>query len=426
MHRDLEPTDPDADVGARSRTVRVSKERYTSPAFAQREWDHVWRKVWLLAGLESDVAAPGAHFVYDIGDESVLVARGATGDICAFHNVCMHRGARLVERRIGRVRSFLCPYHGWDWSLDGSLRVVTDPDSFPRGLHDGCKHLSLVRAEVWGGFVWISLDPAAPPLLDYLGPIATVLAPYELAAHELVKDLTIAIDCNWKTLMDNGDETYHVQRVHPQLLDSIDDRDVGPELLGDHSRFRVRFGAPSHRVSDRATIGPGLAGILGKVGLEARRIEGGAKAARAALVEATARRFAERGIEYRGLAGEELIDNEHVHVFPGTMFNIVPPGFWLFRARPDPRDPQKMYLDFQEYERLSPGARASARVPHEALRAGDRSVDAVLDQDTALLPSVQRGMRSSGFSHLVLGEQESRIVHFHRAIDRYLARGEAR
>jgi phenylpropionate dioxygenase-like ring-hydroxylating dioxygenase large terminal subunit len=403
-------------------TIQVPKERYTSAEFARREWEHVWTKVWLLAGTESDVSVPGAHFVYEIGDESILIARGADHALRAFHNVCLHRGARLVERRGGRVGSFLCPYHGWDWALDGSLRAVTDPGSFPGGLPVSCKHLAPVRVEVWSGFVWICLDPSAPPLLDFLGRLPEVLAPYELAAHTLVRDLTVLVDCNWKTLMDNGDETYHVQRVHPQLLESIDDRDVGPELLGDHSRFRVRFGTPSHRLAERHTIGPSLAGILAKVGADPTRIDGGAPFARAALVDATARWLAERGVSYAALSGEALVDNEHVHVFPGTMFNIVPPGFWLFRARPDPRDAQRMFFDFQEWERLPASERPAARVPHETLRAGERSIDAVLDQDTAILPSVQRGMRSSGLSELVLGEQESRIAHLHRTLDRYLAR----
>lgn len=394
----------------------VPKTRYTSPDFARQEW-RMWSKCWLLAGRVEDVEAPGSFFTYEIGHESIVVVRAADHALRAFHNVCPHRGNRLVSVRAGRTGTFLCGYHGWDFALDGSLRAATDPETFPNGLPERCKHLASVAVDTWAGFVWVRLSPTGPPLTTFLGRLPELLAPYELDRHALVRDVTIEVACNWKVLLDNGNETYHVQRVHPQLLDTVDDYEVGPEILGDHSRFRVRFGQPSHRLSERG-IGPGLAGILGKVGLRPDAIAGGAAAVRGALIAATRKHFAERGIGYAGLSDEQLVDNEHVHVFPNTMFNILPPGYWLFRARPHPSDPGRMYFDFQEYERRS-GARAP-RPTHRAVRAEEASLDAVLDQDTAILPLVQRGMSSSGFDELVLGTQEGRILHMHETLSRYL------
>lgn len=401
------------------RDILVPKARYTSSDFARREWERMWKRVWLIAGWEGDVRAPGSYLTYDIGPESILVTRGDDGLLRAFHNVCLHRGNRLRHHRVGHAESFVCGYHGWDWGRDGALRVIVDPESFPRGVPPACRRLRDVRCEAWGGFVWIALGDDAPPLAEYLGRLRDVLAPYRPEAHTLTRDVTLEIACNWKALIDNGNETYHLHRVHPELLDLVDDYDVGPELLGRHSRFRVRFGSPSRRCDDREAIGPSLEGILRKAGLAPEPFAGKIEQARGALIGAMQARLQRDGIDFPDLAPEQLVDNEHVHVFPNAMFNVIVPGFWLFRARPHPTDPGRMFFDFQEYERLPAGAGSVARPEHQSALAGEIAIDSVLDQDTRILPSVQDGMRSMGFEHLILGEQEGRIRHMHDVLGSY-------
>src|SRR5262249_30691042 len=112
----------------------IPKERYTSRAFAQREWERMWTRVWLLAGRASGIPTPGDYFTFEIGTESVLVVRQRDGSIAAHYNVCMHRGTRLREPGRGHAGRFSCPFHGWKYGLDGRLLHATDAHSFPQGL----------------------------------------------------------------------------------------------------------------------------------------------------------------------------------------------------------------------------------------------------------------------------------------------------
>ena len=113
-------------------TAPIPKERYTSAAFAAREREHLWPRVWLLAGLARDLETPGAYLTFEIGDESILLVRDAGGTVRAFHNVCMHRGNQLCEPGRGTARLFVCRYHGWRYDLDGTLRQALDAHTFPQ------------------------------------------------------------------------------------------------------------------------------------------------------------------------------------------------------------------------------------------------------------------------------------------------------
>ena len=95
-----------------------------------REWDRLWTRAWLIAGVVSDVQEPGDYFTFDLGRENILVTRTESGDIKAFYNVCQHRGNRLVMNDIGSVPRFICSFHSWQYALDGNLEQITDEDTF--------------------------------------------------------------------------------------------------------------------------------------------------------------------------------------------------------------------------------------------------------------------------------------------------------
>ena len=106
--------DPDYGTGL------IPKERYTGADYAKREWDRLWTRVWQIAGRASDIPNPGDYFTFEIGPESVVVVRQADGGILARHNVCMHRGNRLVEPGRGHAKFFRCLFHAWVYNTDGS------------------------------------------------------------------------------------------------------------------------------------------------------------------------------------------------------------------------------------------------------------------------------------------------------------------
>ena len=139
----------------------IPKDRYLTRAFAAREADALWPRVWNLVGPTSDVEEPGDYLAFELGDESVLVVRGDDGVLRAFHNVCQHRGRRLREAGCGHAGDFQCPYHLWTYRRDGSLAWVPDAEDFRQGDPTGCVALPEVRCETWNGWVFVNLDGEA-------------------------------------------------------------------------------------------------------------------------------------------------------------------------------------------------------------------------------------------------------------------------
>ena len=110
-----------------------------------------------------------------------MVIRDAPDSVRAYYNSCRHRGTRLVEGR-GRVGTFICPFHGWRWNLDGSIKLILDQEEFDPVTTDNWSLVS-VRCDTWGGFVFINMDPTAEPLLDYLSPVPRVFRAVPVREH---------------------------------------------------------------------------------------------------------------------------------------------------------------------------------------------------------------------------------------------------
>jgi phenylpropionate dioxygenase-like ring-hydroxylating dioxygenase large terminal subunit len=401
-------------------TDLIPKERYTERDFAQREWDRMWTRVWLLAGREPDVAKPGDWFTFDIGPESIIVARDRAGVLHAHYNVCLHRGNRLCEPGMGHSPTFSCRYHAWEWNLDGTLRHATDARDFTQGLPAGLR-LGALRVDTWGGWVWVTMSSDVEPLREYLGVVPEHLAPYRFDEHVLVDDVTLAIDCNWKTCVDAFNEAYHVQGTHPELLEYSDDVNVQIDLYGRHSRFIFPVGVPSPRLGKLSRVPRWLGDIvLRGSGIDPETFAGGPTDVKAAAI-AAGRRLAESiGMDLTRLRDDQLLDDYHYTIFPNVTLNVHGRGFWLFRHRPHPTDPNKMLFDFQDYLRWPASLGPRERAPHRTDVDGGTSLGVVLDQDLYNLPRVQAGMRSRAFSGLLLNAQERRIRHFHRTLDAYL------
>ena len=132
-----------------------------------------------------------------------------------------------------------------------------------------------------------------------------------------------------------------------------------------------------------------------------------------------------RGRDYSELNDDQLTDDYHYMIFPNVTLNTHADDLMLFRQRPHPTDPDKMFYDIWMFELLDEGEEPPRRPKHQIFKHGDKSIGLVLDQDAFNLPNVQKGMHSSAFEGLWLGEQELRIRHFHKVVDDYLAKGDA-
>jgi phenylpropionate dioxygenase-like ring-hydroxylating dioxygenase large terminal subunit len=418
----------------------VPKGRYTSREFADLEFERFWPKVWQIAGREEELPEPGSFLEYRIGDDSILVVRDGDGAVRGFHNTCLHRGTRLASSSgtfpDGCIQ---CPYHGWQYALDGRLTRVVDREDFtylPEELH-----LREVRTESFGGFVFVNLDDDATTLLEYLEPIPQLLAPYHLEHMRLRAYRTTIIDANWKAVIDAFNEGYHVQSLHPQILPWTDDVSIAYEQLGRHSHYGRLPNArrqlrPSPRLHlaegdyDEGEILTGLVTGLGGAFLGAERAAveelraSGPPVGQTLLEAYQARRMAllrERGVDVSGFTPDQMTSADDVFWFPNVVGPIYPGSALLFRVRPYERDPDRSLKDTWVLE--WPADVSAWRMPERKFYADwtERNWGTITEQDYANLAEVQRGMKSSGCDGLWLNpRQEANILRMHRLIDEYL------
>ena len=145
--------------------------RYTSPLFHELEQEYIFRRSWLLAAHLDEVPRRGSFLRWENAGEPVIIVHGEDGEIRAFFNTCSHRGAPVIDQDRGHARRLVCPYHAWTYSTDGSLIGFRNPEDFT-GLDKSCRGLRSVRCERFGNLIFVNFDEEAPPLLDWLGPIA--------------------------------------------------------------------------------------------------------------------------------------------------------------------------------------------------------------------------------------------------------------
>jgi len=409
--------EPDPQLG----TGLIDPRRYTSADFMRLEWERMWTQVWLLGGRELDMPEPGHFVVSEIGRESVILVRQKDGSVRGFYNVCQHRGNRLADCGLGKTGeslSFKCSYHHWEYELDGSFRRIPDIDTFPQGRPSRALHE--VKTDTWGGFVWFSLADSPPPLLEFLGPIPRHLDPYNFNRMVQTRDITVEWDCNWKTSVDAFIESYHVQGIHPQLLYYLHDLDIQIDCYEKHSRYLIPFATLSPRVRKPPSIPEPVKTIMKAAGLDPADYDEPIANIRRD-VQRHKRKFGKSaGKDYSQLNDDQLTDDYHYLIFPNLSLNVHADDFWIFRQRPHPTDPDKMFYDIMTFELVPEGAEWPQRVAHKRWRHGEKGIGTVLDQDAANLPGVQAGMHSKGFQGLWLGNQELRIRHFHKVLDDYV------
>ena len=197
-------------------------ERYCSAAFAEAERERLWPAVWLLAGRVA------WRRVLDVGAASVVVLRGGGGALRAFHNVCVHRGARLCDGE-GEGAALRCGYHGWSYGLDGRLLEAPGCDAVPDA------GLLPVRCEERHGFAWVALSESAPPLGEWLGGLDGRLAALGLGQWGVTADVSVELECNWKASCEAHLESLHVATLHGAFAAHIDLSAARVERLGPHA-----------------------------------------------------------------------------------------------------------------------------------------------------------------------------------------------
>jgi phenylpropionate dioxygenase-like ring-hydroxylating dioxygenase large terminal subunit len=203
-------------------TGPVSYEDSISPGHYELERDAIFRKTWLNVGRTEQLPRKGSYFTkeLDAARTSVIVVRDGQDQIRAFHNICRHRGNKLVwndfpgEEVAGTCRQFTCKYHGWRYGLEGELNFVQQESEF-FDLDKSKFGLADVRAEVWEGFIFVNLDNEdTTPLSTYLGKFGDGLAGYPFGEMTQVAKFRAEIGANWKLFIDAFAEFYHAPILH--------------------------------------------------------------------------------------------------------------------------------------------------------------------------------------------------------------------
>lgn len=195
---------------------------YTDPAFLELEKPKVFWKTWQPVGRLDQVLRPGDYFTADVVGERLVVTRGLDDELRAFFNVCQHRAGPVAVGK-GNRKTLQCKYHGWTYDLNG--RLMNAPEF--EGVADWNKAdvcLMSVRVEAWGPFIFVNLDPEAPPMRAIYGDIDDEIKRkgFKIASMRAFERRDYIIDCNWKVYVDNYLEGYHVPIAHPGLYRELD------------------------------------------------------------------------------------------------------------------------------------------------------------------------------------------------------------
>ena len=207
----------DLDHGTVDRRIFFADDNY------ETELERIFARAWNFMCHESQIPSPGDFFLNFIGEESVIATRDRQGRLQVLLNTCRHRGNAVCRAELGHARSFMCTYHGWTYDLEGRLIGVPGYKNF---YHENLKRedwglVKAAKVESYKGFVFATMDPASPPLEEYLGDVGR-LGLSMVAAHGDVAVVDgiqkYRIGCNWKLAVDNLFDWYHVQVSHASSL----------------------------------------------------------------------------------------------------------------------------------------------------------------------------------------------------------------
>ncbi|MGI9305921.1 MAG: aromatic ring-hydroxylating oxygenase subunit alpha [Gammaproteobacteria bacterium] len=336
---------------------------YYDEEFYALEQQQVFARNWVAAGPASRVQNPGDIMLADIAGVSLIITRDDAGELRAFHNVCRHRGARLCAADGAGHKRIVCPYHGWGYNLRGECigTPLFDKGANRRAvqMHDMShlksfdrKDFGLIpaRAAQWGMMIFACLDETAPPLSEVIGDLPRRLQNYRLEEWREIGEREYDIQCNWKLLVENAVEYYHLPWVHPRLAKT--------SRIADHHRWQ---GAGMYcGISTSPVTATDDSGWLSMKNIS-------------------------------GLSAEEKISGYFFGLFPNLVIFIMPSHAFIIHARPrgPSRTVEKAWL--VAHPECTDGMPAAAR--REVLDFWHE----VNLEDVGICERVQQGLSQSGY-----------------------------
>jgi len=407
--------------------TRIPADRYTSPDWAALEDERLWPSVWQVACTLDHVSEPGDVFEHRAGWLSVLVVRGQDSELRAFQNVCRHRGNTLCQGPAHGVTELRCPFHRWAWDLQGALREVPSRKGFGPIRNDD---LGLVpaRVGVWGRLVFVSLATEGPSLEEFLEGVPEDAIGHRLAEMRCIVTTSTTVPANWKVVVDGFSETYHVQGIHRELLAAFDDLHAPQRLWQRHGVSYQHYGVPSPRLGpeaeDQVVWDAWIETQGGRMGPEYAEAcpmpeipEGQTlQDVIAELLRAHLRR--ETGADLAHLDTEAMLAASQYNLFPNTTILAWSEMVNVITARPGANPDEAELVTFLLHR--FPSEDAPATDPMDVPVPVEGSLGMVLDQDVAMLLTIQRGLHQPGLTELAVSSEECRLITQHRALDAWL------
>lgn len=346
----------------------VPAEWYLDPERYERERTMVLAPSWQIICRSSELPNAGDFVTWAGQGETIVITRRKDGGLSGFHNVCQHRGARIVGEASGCARRFTCRWHGWAYDHEGTVIGIPDREDFDPADIDGIA-APPIELDEWGGWVWAVLagPGVAPPLLEWLGDdITTDLGAYRMEDMVLVEKITWDVPVNWKVIIDAFNENYHAPFLHAINTKPQDAKD---------GRFATYFWFDPH----------------------------------AMMV-----------VPYKGVLDElnETLDHQslaicHYTLFPTSVFNCNPRHIQLFRSVPTSVGTSR----FECWELMYPDG--DEAYTEAALEHWGR-LKKVVQEDVDEWYDLDATKHSSAYRQNILNEREGKIVAFHRAVQERL------
>lgn len=206
---------------------RVQASMYENADLFTEEMEKIFTKTWVWVAHESEVPEKGSFKLSWVGTQSVIVSRDRKGEIHVLANRCRHRAATVCEVKKGKTSSFQCPYHGWGYALDGSLRALPHPEEYGEDFDKSKYGLKSLRTEMYQGMIFATFNDEIEPLVDFLGPAKKWIDLFmkqgggypvtTLGEHQF------SFPGNWKIQLENTTDAYHFPIVHKSFLQSLDE-----------------------------------------------------------------------------------------------------------------------------------------------------------------------------------------------------------
>lgn len=372
MNRNYQPVPLDRSQVERSvapfgRSRNLPQEAYTSAEVYRWELENLWAASWVCVGRADDLARPGDQKVVRIAGDGILLVRGEDDVLRGFFNVCRHRAHELLApETCAHARTIRCPYHGWTYGLDGTLKAAPRTGDEP-GFDFREHGLAPARTVVWHGWVFINATGDAPSFEEWVGELEDLVRPYEPERLRPGAAKTYEVQANWKLVHENYHECYHCPSIHPELC-RVTPHESGINMSRNGAFIGGRMDLMPHAVT--------------------MSLDGHSD-----------------GQPLRGLSGQQLRQVEYYGLVPNLFVSLHPD--YVMYHRVEPLAPDRV------------GIECVWLFPPEVLESSRFSAKYAFDfwdltnlQDWRALEAVQRGVSSRGYIPGPLAQKEDGVYQF--------------